>query len=65
MNRKKESNIQTKKLFTDEQRELFEKSYLEEIEDRRNRPVKCFEMSSISMVNSKETWLCPWPSRAD
>jgi len=45
MARKKQSDTQTKKLFPDEQGDLFERSYQEEVEKRRTQPVECLGMT--------------------
>jgi DNA modification methylase len=38
---KKKNDLKTKKLFPDDQRDLFEKSYEEELNEILNRPVEC------------------------
>ncbi|SHK90029.1 DNA methylase [Desulfatibacillum alkenivorans DSM 16219] len=48
---RKNVDNQTKKLFPDEQRDLFEKSYMEEMEERKNRPVECL---GLTFANNEE-----------
>ena len=41
----KKKKTKTSKLFPEDQREMFEKSYLEEVEAQRNQPVECLGMT--------------------
>jgi len=57
MGKIKQDDTETKKLFPDEQRELFEKSYLEEVEERRNRPVECLGITFENDEKRREYFL--------
>ncbi len=46
-----QKDIMTQRLFPDEQGHLFEKSYQEQIEEERNRPVECL---GLSFANDEE-----------
>jgi predicted RNA-binding Zn-ribbon protein involved in translation (DUF1610 family) len=57
MARKKQSDTQTKKLFPDEQGDLFERSYQEEVEKRRTQPVECLGMTFENDEKRREYFL--------
>lgn len=54
---RKKSKIQSKKLFPDEQQNLFEKSYQEELEEESNRPVECLGMTFENDEKRREYFL--------
>ena len=54
---RKKNDSQTKKLFPDEQRNLFEKSYQEEMKEMRNRPVECLGRSFENEEKRREYFL--------
>jgi hypothetical protein len=46
MARKKVPTMPSEKLFPDEQRDLFEKSYEERLQEEKNKAVECLGMTS-------------------
>jgi len=54
---KKKKDRQTKKLFKDQQIDMFEKSYEEELEAKRNQPVECLGMTFENDGSRREYFL--------
>ena len=48
MPKRDQSDTQTKRLFPNEQGNLFHKSYQEEVEKGRNQPVECLGMTFVN-----------------
>ncbi len=53
----KKKETKTKKLFPEDQQEMFEKSYLEEVETERDQPVECFGMTFETDEKRREYFL--------
>ncbi|SHL19096.1 DNA methylase [Desulfatibacillum alkenivorans DSM 16219] len=50
----RKKDTQNRKLFPEEQRDLFEKSYMEEMEEQKNRPVECLGMTFANDEKRRE-----------
>ena len=47
MAKRKQTSRPSEKLFADNQRDLFKKSYEEQLKEEKNRPVECLPLPSL------------------